>query len=88
VPRLGIAVEGSSVMADRWEEMLKLQNNGYTDKSFLDANAAVGDAVFMAWLYWDAKYPEIKVLPADLIEMARAIVEHQRWLADREAGPA
>lgn len=68
---------------DRWESMLDAWR-GQAEKPFLDANAAVADAVFMAWLYWDAKHPEMKPKPADLVEMARLVLEHHRWLTERE----
>jgi hypothetical protein len=71
-------------MTDRWETMLQSWRD-HAAKPFLDANAAVGDAVFMAWLYWDAKHPDMKPTPADLLEMARMILEHERWLTEREA---
>jgi len=69
----------------RWEDMLKLQNNGFTDKAFLDANAIVGDALFMAWLNWDACRPDMKPTAADLVETAKMIIQHHQWLKDREA---
>ena len=62
-------------MSDRWETMLQSWQ-GQCDKHYLDAMSFVGDAVFMAWLWWDAKHPELQATPADLIAMAAQIQAH------------
>lgn len=65
--------------SQRWEDMLRLQT-GSADKKYLDANAIVGDSLFMAWLNWDACRPEMNATAADLIETAKMIIQHHQWL--------
>ena len=70
-------------MADRFEDMLQSWKDR-APKPYLDAMAFVGDALFMAWLYWDAKHPDMRATPADLIAMTALIQDHHHWLVDRE----
>ena len=69
----------------RWEGMLQLQAGSCPDKALVDACAMVGDALFMAWLNWDACRPEANATAADLNETAKMIIQHFQWLHRHDA---
>lgn len=71
-------------MTDRFENMLQAQARTPADQDLLGAIAFVGDALFMAWLYWDAKHPDMKPTPADLIATTRLFQERAHWVAERD----